>query len=234
MISIVSERCAQYATGIADRRSARPWIAVLAISLSSCGIPASKHSTSHRPATPPPNGINSAAFRQCAGKLTSLGARFETLPDRSFGGGCTAYGAMKLLDIGVPITNLTAMTCPLAQNFTAWVHYGVRPAARLYLGSDVVRVDSFGTYSCRNIAGSGRLSEHARANAVDVAAFVLADGRRISVQNGWNGDEASRAFLRRIRDSACKRFRTVLSPDYNAAHHDHLHFDMGGRGEYCR
>jgi len=115
------------------------------------------------------------------------------------------------------------------------VRYGVAPAARVYLGSELVRVDTFGTYNCRTVAGSGRLSEHAHANAVDIAAFLLADGRRISVQNGWgNGDPASRKFLRAVRDSACKRFRTVLSPDYNAAHHDHLHFDMGGRGGYCR
>ena len=100
--------------------------------------------------------------------------------------------------------------------------------------SEVVRIDTYGTYNCRRIAGSSRLSQHAKADAVDVAAFLLADGRRISLQNGWNGDAASRAFLRRIRDSACKRFNTVLSPDYNAAHHDHLHFDMGGRGGYCR
>jgi hypothetical protein len=222
-------------TGTMGRALAAALIASLA--LSACAsdmIPASRRARSHKPKAPPPNGVNSVVFRQCAGRLANMGVQFETLPDRSFSGGCTAYGAVKLLDIGVPTTNLSAMTCPLAQNFAAWVRYGVRPAARLYLGSDVVRVDSFGTYSCRTVAGSGRLSEHARANAVDVAAFLLADGRRISVQNGWDSDEASRIFLRTVRDSACKRFPTVLSPDYNAAHHDHLHFDMGGKGGYCR
>jgi len=73
-----------------------------------------------------------------------------------------------------------------------------------------------GTYACRSIAGSGRLSEHATANAVDVAAFILADGRRISVLEGWNGDERHARFLRSVRVSACRRFNTVLSPDYNA------------------
>ncbi len=202
--------------------------------LSACSIPDSKHPRGAAPRAPVPGGVNSAEFRICAGKLSRLGARYTPLPDRNYGGGCSAYGSVRLDDIGVPATNLGAMTCPLAENFTAWVRYGVAPAARIILGSELVRIETFGTYSCRAIAGSGRLSEHARSNAVDVAAFLLADGRRISVQDGWTGDRNTQTFLRRIRESACKRFRTVLSPDYNAAHHDHLHFDMGGKGTYCR
>jgi hypothetical protein len=69
---------------------------------------------------------------------------------------------------------------------------------------------------------------------VDVAAFVLSDGRRISVEQGWRGDDRTRRFLQLIHDSACKRFNTVLSPDYNAAHANHLHFDMGGKAGFCR
>lgn len=205
--------------------------------LSACAgdmIPASKRHRGTTPPVPPRYGVNSPEFRLCAGKLAQLGARYTPLPDKSYGGGCTAYGALQLDRIIVPTVGIGPMTCPVAENFTAWARYGVAPAARIILGSELVRIDTFGTYSCRTIAGSGRLSEHARANAIDIAAFLLADGRRISVQNGWNADEASQTFLRTIRDSACKRFRTVLSPDYNSAHHDHLHFDMGGRGRYCR
>lgn len=180
---------------------------------------------------------SSAELRQCLAKLTSDQVRFSPLPDRQFGGGCQAVGAVQLLEIGTPVNNLGAMTCPLASRFSDWVRFGVGPAARTMLGSDVVRVDTMGTYACRNVVGgssSARLSEHARANAVDVAAFVLADGRKIRVAGGWNeGSDEERAFLRRIRESACKRFVTVLSPDYNAAHHDHLHLDMGG-GRLCR
>lgn len=224
--------------GTENRRTGRRLAMVIALmaglTLSACSgdmIP-SRRST-HKPAASSYSN-QSAEYRQCAVKLASLNARYTPLPDKSYGGGCTAYGAVKLLDIGVPTTNLGAMTCPLAENFTAWARYGVAPAARLILGSDLVRIETFGTYNCRTIAGSGKLSEHAHSNAVDVAAFLLADGRRISVQGGWNGDRGEREFLRRIRESACKRFRTVLSPDYNAAHHDHLHFDMGGMGTYCR
>jgi len=126
------------------------------------------------------------------------------------------------------------MTCQLAANFAAWARYGVQPAARAILGTEIVRIETFGTYNCRPIAGLGKLSEHAHSNAIDVAAFVMADGRKISVEQGWNGDRETRQFLKVIHASACKRFNTVLSPDYNAAHRNHFHFDMGGKGGFCR
>lgn len=189
---------------------------------------------SHVKAPPRSPAQKAPDLRLCLAKLTNQAVQFSPLPDRSFGGGCTALGSVKLLDFGVPATNLGAMTCPLAASFAAWARYGVQPAARLLLGSEIVKIETFGTYACRPIAGSAKLSEHAHSNAVDVSAFVLADGRRISVKEGWDGDRRIRQFLTVIHASACKRFRTVLSPDYNAAHRDHLHFDMGGRGGFCR
>lgn len=184
----------------------------------------------------PPPVPSSAEERQCLADLRQQDVKFTPLPDQYFGGGCSALGSVKLLDIGVPVTNLGAMTCPLAGKFSAWVRYGVQPAARIILGSELVRVETFGTYACRTVNGQigGNLSEHAHGNAVDVAAFVLADGRRITVKDDWNGDDRARQFLRIVHESACKRFRTVLSPDYNALHRDHFHFDMGGKGTYCR
>ena len=181
---------------------------------------------------------NNLGFRQCAAQLDAAAIRYQPLPNEDKGGGCTLIDTIKLMDFGVPSTNLGPMTCPLAANFAAWARYGVAPAARLYLGADVVRIETFGTYACRNIIGNpniaGRRSEHAHANAVDVSGFVLSDGRRITIQNDWTQDGPASQFLRVIRASACKRFRSVLSPDYNAAHYNHLHFDMGGRGIYCR
>ena len=85
-----------------------------------------------------------------------------------------------------------------------------------------------------NSQPGARLSEHAFANAVDVSGFVLADGRRITVQQGWNGeDERVRRFLREIHQAGCRRFNIGLSPDSDAYHYNHMHFDMG-RGPYCR
>jgi len=76
-------------------------------------------------------------------------------------------------------------------------------------------------------------SRHATAEAFDVAGFVLADGRRIRVLGDWSADTSSAKFLRDVRDGACRFFDGVLSPDYNAAHRDHLHLDRG-RYRYCR
>ncbi|MFV0643840.1 MAG: extensin family protein, partial [Sphingomonadaceae bacterium] len=90
------------------------------------------------------------------------------------------------------------------------------------------------TYSCRNVAGSAKRSAHARAAAIDVSGFVLKDGRHISVLKDWNGGtREEKQFLRTVQDSACKRFGTVLGPDYNKAHHDHFHLEQGD-GSFCR
>jgi hypothetical protein len=209
-----------------------------AFTLASCGGDLVPRGRVERPSKPPkgvrPIGPPSMELRQCMVKLESQSVAFTRLPDQNFGGGCSAMGSVKLLDIGVPATNLGAMTCNLAANFAAWARYGVQPAARMILGAEIERIETFGTYNCRPIAGSGKLSEHAHSNAVDVSAFVLSDGRRITIEQGWNGDKQTRQFLEIVRASACKRFSTVLSPDYNVAHKDHFHFDMGGRGGFCR
>ena len=91
-----------------------------------------------------------------------------------------------------------------------------------------------GSYACRNVAGSGQRSAHSRAEAIDIAAFVLEDGRRISVLSDWSKSTSpEREFLRVIHRSACQRFGTVLGPDYDLAHRDHLHLEESD-GKFCR
>lgn len=219
--------------------------ATAALALSACfGSPdVMKRSDSKRPVASKPGrpqvvgtpSFTSAEAQQCAFDLKQAGVRFTPLANQDHGGGCSSIDSVKLLDIGTPTTNLGAMTCPLAKNFAAWAQFAVKPAARKYFGQEVVKIETFGTYSCRNIYGgrSGRLSQHAYSNAIDVSGFVLADGRRIMLKDGWGGSKDGREFLRALHKSACRRFGTVLGPEYNAAHHDHFHFDMSGNG-YCR
>lgn len=123
-------------------------------------------------------------------------------------------------------------TCAVGAGLAWWLHHGVQPAAEIILRARVVRIEHLGTYNCRRIGGgeSASWSEHATGNALDVSAFVLDDGRRISVREDWDGQGSGAAFLRAARDAACRAFATVLSPEYNAAHADHLHLDQARRG----
>lgn len=211
---------------------------MLAVSLTACGG-GGRTDLPQRPRNSPPITLNrppSAATQACFTDLSRQDVRYSALPDRDFGGGCVLTGTVQLIDFGVPTTNLKAMTCPLARTFVAWARNGIVPAGREILGSAVVRIETMGTYACRNTVGTAvaRLSEHATGNAIDIAGFVLADGRRITIVRDWNGpDPAVRDFLRIVHRSACRRFVTVLSPDYNAAHYNHLHLDLGGR-PLCR
>jgi len=125
-----------------------------------------------------------------------------------------------------------APSCPVVAALKLWEWQVVQPAAERIYGAPVRSIRHFGSYSCRRIYGRSRgdYSEHATADAIDVAAFVLKDGRQISVLNDWKGAGKDAEFLRAVRDGACGLFSTVLSPDYNAAHRDHFHLDQAERG----
>jgi hypothetical protein len=72
------------------------------------------------------------------------------------------------------------------------------------------------------------LSRHATADALDVAGFVLSNGRRIAVKRDWRSEDADGLFLRDVHAGACRLFDGVLGPDYNEAHRDHFHLERGG------
>jgi hypothetical protein len=177
--------------------------------------------------------------RQCLAALGARNANFTPIPDQYYGGGCSTVSTVQLAslrgdDSVLGLTNIGPVICPLANTFADWARYGMDRAARQILGSRLVRIETMGSYSCRNVAGTTRRSAHATAEAIDISGFVLADGRRITVLGNWSaGPERERAFLHAIHTSACKRFGTVLGPDYNAAHKDHLHVELGGSA-YCR
>jgi hypothetical protein len=130
-------------------------------------------------------------------------------------------------------------SCAVHAAVVLWLDQVVQPAARQHLGSEVVAIEHLGTYGCRRIGGGegGRWSEPATGNAIDIAGFTLADGERVVLRRDWSGPNDAAAFLREVRDGACGVFGTVLSPDYNAAHADHFHFDQDSSRtswSYCR
>jgi hypothetical protein len=178
---------------------------------------------------------------QCLSRLGQAGADYSPLPDRYIDQGCTNLGTVQLAALhadsaSLGVSNLGPVTCEVGRVFAGWARFGVDRAARQILGSGVRSIETFGSYSCRNVAGTDRRSGHATGAAIDVSGFVLEDGRRITVKAGWfGGSDSEREFLRVVRQSACKRFATVLSPDYNSAHNDHLHVEGVIAGSsYCR
>lgn len=151
--------------------------------------------------------------------------------------GCGWTAAYQLQQSGV-VSFAAKRTSPMQCALTAASHIWLASINRLaqkHLGTDVARIHHAGTYSCRRMynRSSGPMSEHAYANAWDVTGFELTDGRVISVKKHWQQRGSKRDFLHAARDSACGLYNVVLSPDYNAAHHDHLHLDMG-HGFSCR
>jgi hypothetical protein len=122
-------------------------------------------------------------------------------------------------------------TCPVAAALELWRVQTLEPAASKIFGSSIARIEHLGAFSCRRMYSDENApwSQHATANAIDIAGFVLKDGRTISVLSDWNGSAKEQRFLRNAREGACGVFATVLSPDYNAAHADHFHFDQDDR-----
>ena len=174
---------------------------------------------------------------QCRALLRRAGIRFVALPPRTEGAQCRYDDAVRFrpggaLAIGYAPRDL-GTACPVAAALALWEWHVVQPAALEHFGEQVTAIEHFGSYSCRRLYGrsEGAWSEHATANAIDIAGFRLRDGTRISIVRNWAAEGPRAAFLRDVRDGGCKLFATVLSPDYNAAHRDHLHLDQAERGE---
>lgn len=172
----------------------------------------------------------------CKALLRRAGVRFTSLPPRSAGERCGYSDGVRFntggsREIGYRPRDL-GTSCPVAAALALWEWHSVQPAALQHFGTKVAEIEHFGSYSCRRIYGrsEGDWSEHSTSNAVDIAAFQLEDGTRISVAGDWSGGGAKAAFLRDVRDGACGLFATVLSPEYNQAHRDHLHLDQANRG----
>lgn len=173
----------------------------------------------------------------CRALLAEAGVRYTRLAAKTGPGGCGYADGVALAPGGARTIALSpaplGTSCAIAASLAIWEWEVVQPAALRQFGLPVVRIEHYGSYSCRRIAGSkaGRWSEHSTADAIDIAGFRLADGTRITVVGDWTGKGAKAAFLHDVRDGACRLFATSLSPDYNAAHADHLHLDQAARGK---
>jgi len=184
--------------------------------------------------TAPMSRADHPGDRSCLAGLGNSGARFERVPDRYEAPGCNQLGTVRISALAgdgtqFAVSNLGPVKCATARAFGDWARFGVDRAARQILGSPLIRIKTMGSYACRNIAGKTLRSAHATGNAIDVSGFELADGRVIDLKSDWDGGTArEREFLRIVHKSACKRFGTVLGPEYDAAHRDHFHLEGTG------
>ncbi|MCP3730961.1 extensin family protein [Sphingomonas sp. MG17] len=176
-------------------------------------------------------------FPACRASLDKAGVRYTALPPRREDEQCGYADAVRLTAggsrrIGFAPRDL-GVACPVAAALAVWEWEAVQPAARRHFGQRVTEIEHFGSYNCRrtyNREGAS-WSEHATADAVDISAFRLEDGTRITIVGDWAEKGSKAHFLRDVRNDACGVFATVLSPDYNDAHRDHLHLDQASRGE---
>jgi len=126
------------------------------------------------------------------------------------------------------VTPPATLACPIVSALDRWVSDGVQPAALRWFGAQVTEIKQISAYSCRSMVGAGtsHISEHAFGNALDIAGFTLADGRKVMVKDGWHGTPEEQGFLHDVQLFACETFTTVLAPGYNIYHYDHIHVDL--------
>jgi hypothetical protein len=174
----------------------------------------------------------------CSIDPRTLGAA-EELEAFEEGGGCAIPNPWRMRSLsGVALSEPATLNCGEVAAVDAWLNSAVQPAAARHFRERVVAIEVAASYSCRarnNVRGS-RMSEHGFGNAIDIAAFTLADGRKVSVEDGWSGSGDEAAFLRTVRAGACGDFSTVLGPGTDRQHRNHFHLDLAqrGGGVYCR
>lgn len=217
-------------------RIASALLAALALTLSGCGF------FDWEEREPWRAQAEAACFARGEVRLTSLIQEVDEIDGKGICGLDRPLKVAALADGSVRIgARSVVMSCPMTAALERWVKDVVLPASYERYGVPVIELKSFGTYNCRtrnNVPGA-RLSEHAFANAFDLAGVVLANGYVVTVKKGWRGSEADRAFLRQITAGACGPFTTVLGPGSDGVHEDHLHLDLArhnakGTYRYCR
>jgi hypothetical protein len=171
---------------------------------------------------------------RCFAALERAGVNYTRVPPLERATGCGYADAVRLKSSAVSYGGSVALRCPAMLALLLWERHVLIPAAESHFKQKPASLRHLGTYACRPIAGrSGRrLSQHAFANAIDIASVTIG-GETVSVLRDWDDTGTKGAFLRDLRAGACRVFSAVLSPDYNAAHANHFHFDLG-RWTVCR
>ena len=171
---------------------------------------------------------------QCLADLDARGVGYRLAAIPVSTGPCSVENPVQVTSAEVPWNQPAIMTCALADRVDRFLAEAAEPLARRYLATEIVRVDNFGAYSCRPVAGmAGRWSEHAAGRAIDVSGFVMKNGERITVEQDWGTVGPRGEFLHAVAKRACDYFNLVLTPDSDKDHYNHLHLDLG-RWRLCQ
>jgi hypothetical protein len=165
----------------------------------------------------------------CRLALTDDIAVAPSIPDIKGAGGCGGEDLVRLEAIMLPdkrrvsVKPAAILRCKMAAALADWIRSDIAPLAER-VGSAVSDLDNFDSFECRgrNRIVGAQLSEHGRANALDVRAFKFADGSTISLTDRT----VPRGLRESVLHSACKRFSTVLGPGSDWYHEDHIHLDL--------
>lgn len=168
----------------------------------------------------------------------SLGevSKADDINERS---GCQVHNRYDVQSLGtVQFSQTATMNCSLTGPLNDWLGNTVQNSAQDNFGERVVAVDVAASYSCRprNNRRGAKMSEHGFGNAIDISAFTLESGRKVSVLNDYYGSRDAKNFLHQVRGEACGQFATVLGPGSDAHHRDHIHLDLQNRrsgNSYC-
>ncbi|SBW12465.1 conserved exported hypothetical protein [uncultured Alphaproteobacteria bacterium] len=207
-------------TALCGGQRRRPWPALALLTLlAACAAPPPG-------AKPVPSPV--PAEGNCLDRLKVYDMDYKPVADGG-SAACPIRDAVEVTRVGqAKLSRPAVMTCALAEQLSAFEGIFVQPAAARTLGSPVTTIHHYGTYACRRATGkASRMSEHAKANAIDIGIFETAKGDKVSVARHWNGRDAYAEFLKQVGQGACTLFTGVLGPDSDSAHRDHFHFDMG-------
>lgn len=221
-------------TGFETRHAALAGLAVLAVALAAC----SGGSKLDRQFTA--KGVR-APTGQCVIDPRSI-AQAERLGEVDGPGACGIRNGWQVNAVsGVGFSQPAKLECQMVGATKEWLDRVVQPAAQSAFGEEVVSVRVAASYACRgrNNQRGAKISEHSFGNALDVSAFTLASGRTITVEDGWRSWGRESGFLKQVHGQACGTFTTVLGPEADRHHHNHLHFDLArhgrsGTGTYCK
>lgn len=180
-----------------------------------------------------------ADFATCRKELMELGAKFKVpdLPAADMAR-CTVRNPVQITAIGsasgeVDFPGEPILNCIFAKRFTSWVSDIAAPVVKAQTGETLAAISTGPGYECRGRNGdsSGKISEHAFGNAIDIASFKLKSKESMPVSNVALTQNVESRWLMALRISACGYFTTVLGPGSNAAHAEHYHFDLGLHGK---